>query len=87
MRAVLAAAAELRQDSRGSMTPAELLQAIGAAETHPEGLFAPDTYLYDPGSSDLDVWRQAYRAPDELPAGGVGRRGPRTCRTSRRTRR
>jgi len=44
------------------MTPAQLLQAIGASEAHPEGLFAPDTYLYDPGSSDLDVWRRAYRA-------------------------
>ncbi len=44
------------------MTPTQLLQAIGATETHPEGLFAPDTYLFDPGSSDLDIWRQAYRA-------------------------
>ncbi len=61
MRTVLAASADLRQDS-ANMTPAQLLQAIGAAEPHPEGLFAPDTYLYDPGSSDLDVWRQAYRA-------------------------
>jgi UPF0755 protein len=39
-----------------------LLQAIGAAESHPEGLFSPETYLYDPGSSDLDIWRQAYRS-------------------------
>ncbi len=61
MRTALAAAPELRQDS-GNMTPAQLLQAIGASETHPEGLFAPDTYLYDPGSSDLDIWRRAYRA-------------------------
>ena len=61
MRAVLAASADLRQDS-ANMTPAQLLQAIGASEPHPEGLFAPDTYLYDPGSSDLDVWRRAYRA-------------------------
>jgi UPF0755 protein len=61
MRAALAAAPELRPDS-GNMTPAQLLQAIGASETHPEGLFAPETYLYDPGSSDLDIWRRAYRA-------------------------
>jgi UPF0755 protein len=61
MRTVLAAAPELRQDS-ANMTPAQLLVAIGASETHPEGLFAPDTYLYDPGSSDLEVWRRAYRA-------------------------
>jgi UPF0755 protein len=61
MRAVLAATPELRQDS-AAMTPAQLLQAIGATESHPEGLFAPDTYVFDPGSSDLDIWRQAYRA-------------------------
>jgi len=61
MRALLAATSELRQDSR-DMTPAQLLQAIGASEAHPEGLFAPDTYLYDPGSSDLEIWRRAYRA-------------------------
>jgi UPF0755 protein len=61
MRALLAATSELRQDSR-DMTAAQLLQAIGASETHPEGLFAPDTYLYDPGSSDLEIWRRAYRA-------------------------
>ncbi len=61
LRALLAATADLRQDSAG-MTPVQLLQAIGAKESHPEGLFAPDTYVYEPGSSDLDIWRQAYRA-------------------------
>lgn len=61
MRAALAAVPELRQDS-AKMTDAELLRAIGATESHPEGLFAPDTYLFDPGSSDLDLLRTAYRA-------------------------
>ncbi len=61
MRAVLAASPELRQDSAG-MSPQQLLQAIGATETSPEGLFAPDTYVYDAGTSDLDLWRRAYRA-------------------------
>jgi UPF0755 protein len=46
MRAVLAASPELRQDSAG-MSPQQLLQAIGATETSPEGLFAPDTCVYD----------------------------------------
>ena len=54
MRALLAATPELRQDS-ATMTDAQLMQAIGAVEAHPEGLFAPDTYLYDPGSSDLEA--------------------------------
>ncbi|HQR21651.1 MAG TPA: endolytic transglycosylase MltG [Burkholderiaceae bacterium] len=61
MRALLAATPDLKQDSR-DMTPTQLLQAIGAVESHPEGLFAPETYVYEPGSSDLEIWRQAYRA-------------------------
>ena len=61
MRAALSAQQDLRADS-AKMTDAEILRAIGATETHPEGLFAPDTYVYDPGSSDLEVFHQAYRA-------------------------
>ena len=48
------------------MSDQELLKAIGASETHPEGLFAPETYVYDPGTSDLDIYRQAYRAQMKL---------------------
>jgi UPF0755 protein len=61
LRALLAAHPELRADS-AKLADADLLRALGAEETHPEGLFAPDTYVFDPGSSDLDVLRQAYRA-------------------------
>jgi UPF0755 protein len=61
MRSALAAQPLLRNDS-AQLSDAQLLAAVGAAEPHPEGLFAPDTYLFDAGSSDLDVFRQAYRA-------------------------
>jgi UPF0755 protein len=60
LRAQLAGATELRQES-GALKPSELLKAIGASEPHPEGLFAPDTYVYDPGASDIELLRQAYR--------------------------
>ncbi len=60
MRAALAAHPLLRRDTQ-QMTDAQVLSAIGAAEPHPEGLFAPDTYIFDAGSSDLDVLRRAYR--------------------------
>jgi UPF0755 protein len=60
-RAVLDGNAFLRHDSQG-LSDAQLLQKIGAAETHPEGLFFPDTYLFSKGSSDLRVLRRAYRA-------------------------
>ncbi len=59
MRAALAGHPQLRRDSDG-MSDAQILAAVGATEDHPEGLFAPDTYLFDAGSSDLDVLRRAY---------------------------
>jgi len=65
LRALLAAQTQLKQDS-ARMSVEELLKAIGAAETHPEGLFAPETYVYDPGTSDIDIYRQAYRAQTKL---------------------
>lgn len=49
------------QHQTAKLSNAELLRAIGAAEKAPEGLFAPDTYLFDPGSSDLELYRRAYR--------------------------
>lgn len=41
-------------------TDKEILQHIGATENHPEGLFFPDTYLFDKGGSDLEVYARAY---------------------------
>jgi UPF0755 protein len=61
MRRALAAQPDLRHDS-DRMNDATLMQAIGAPDLPPEGLFAPDTYAFDAGASDLDVLRQAYRA-------------------------
>ncbi len=61
MRTAVAAHAQLRRDSE-KMTDAQVLAAVGGNEPHPEGLFAPDTYVFEAGSSDLDVLRQAYRA-------------------------
>lgn len=59
LRAQLAACADLRHDTLG-WPEQRILAAIGAVEPSAEGLFAPDTYSYVPGSSDLDVFRQAY---------------------------
>src|SRR4030042_5075491 len=64
VRAALAAQPLLKHDSAG-MSDAELLQAIGADQSHPEGLFFPDTYSYAPHSSDLHVLRHAYRLQRE----------------------
>ena len=75
LRAALAAHADLRQDS-ARMSTAELLKAVGASESHPEGLFAPDTYVFDPGSSDLDLLRNAYRAQASRLAEAWAQRDP-----------
>jgi len=61
LREKLNAHPDLRHDSQ-SLTDREVLQRIGAAEAHPEGLFFPDTYLFSKQSSDLDLLARAYRA-------------------------
>ncbi|MGH8787849.1 MAG: endolytic transglycosylase MltG, partial [Cupriavidus necator] len=61
MRAAVDASLALRHDTRG-MSDADLMKAIGAAETSPEGMFFPDTYLFARGSSDIELYKHAYRA-------------------------
>lgn len=56
---------DLRHDSAG-LGDAEVLRRIGAAATHPEGLFFPDTYLFAKRSSDLDILRRAYRQQQKV---------------------
>jgi UPF0755 protein len=61
LRAALDASPFLRHDSE-NLSEAELLGRIGAQESHTEGLFFPDTYLFARGSSDLAVLRRGYHA-------------------------
>jgi UPF0755 protein len=37
-----------------------VLEAFGAEESYPEGLFLPETYRFPKGTRDVDVLRQAY---------------------------
>jgi UPF0755 protein len=60
-RAALDASPHLRHDTKG-MDDAQILARLQATETHPEGLFFPDTYLFGKGSSDIAVLRRSYRA-------------------------
>ena len=64
MRRSVAANPALRHDTL-AMSDAELLQAVGAKELHPEGLFFPDTYFFDQGSSELSLFKRAYSAMQE----------------------
>jgi len=45
-----------------ALTDAEILSRVGATESHPEGLFFPDTYYFSENVSDLDVLQRAYQA-------------------------
>ncbi len=60
MREEMARQAHLRQDS-ATMEPAILLQKVAPGYTHPEGLFYPDTYVYERGTSDLVLLQQAHQ--------------------------
>lgn len=61
MRAALNASPDVAHDTL-NLTDAEILQRIGATESHPEGLFFPDTYNFASGSSDLAIIKSAYQA-------------------------
>lgn len=60
-RAALNENPDLAHDSL-KLTDGEILGRLGASERHPEGLFFPDTYLFNKGSSDFGVLRRAYKA-------------------------
>jgi len=60
-RAALDSSPDLRHDTSG-LEDTDVLSRIQATESHPEGLFFPDTYLFARGSSDIAVLRRAYRA-------------------------
>lgn len=55
----------LRHDTAG-LSDAELLAELGIEASHPEGLFFPDTYYFDIGSSDKALYRRAYQAMQQV---------------------
>jgi len=61
MRQVIDAHPALKHDTAG-LSDAELLAKITTDYKQPEGLFYPDTYLFAKNSSDILVYRQAYRS-------------------------
>jgi UPF0755 protein len=61
LRAALDASTFLKHDSQG-LGDKDLLRKLAVPETHPEGLFFPDTYLFAKGTSDLRVLKRAYQA-------------------------
>ena len=61
MRTALEKHPDLQQDTQ-QLSDAELLARIGASQTQPEGLFFPDTYVFNKYASASSVLARAYRA-------------------------
>jgi UPF0755 protein len=61
MRATLNADPQIAHDSN-ALSDAQIMTRLGANGRSPEGLFFPDTYLLGKGSSDLDIFKRAYKA-------------------------
>lgn len=60
----------------GQLSDTKVLSAIGASETHPEGLFFPDTYFFDPSTSDIDILKRAYTSMQKHLADSWEHRAP-----------
>lgn len=61
MREVIDQNPRLTHDTLG-MTTSQLLQTIGVEYENPEGLFFPDTYIVNAGSSDIEIFKKSYQA-------------------------
>ena len=61
VRALIDAHPSLLHETRG-ITSKQLLQAINLNYPSDEGLFFPDTYVFDPEESDLNIYRRASQA-------------------------
>ncbi|HEX5361786.1 MAG TPA: endolytic transglycosylase MltG [Fluviicoccus sp.] len=59
LREQLAANPDIRQTLRDK-SDSQIMSLVGSPVTNPEGLFAPDTYVFVPGDSDELVFRKLY---------------------------
>ncbi len=65
LRAQLAKNNEVKQ-TLTTKTDEEVLLALGLTETHPEGLFAPDTYVFPPNDSDVKILKRLYQQQQRI---------------------
>jgi UPF0755 protein len=75
MREQLEGAAEVRVTLKG-LSDADVLKRVGAGESHPEGLFFPDTYRFTAGTSDLELLRKSYQTMQKRLADAWAARAP-----------
>jgi len=60
IRQALRADPEIKQ-TLGEASDAEIMAKLGSSVLQPEGLFFPDTYLFAPGTADIELLRRAYQ--------------------------
>ena len=61
LRAIVDAHPALIHQTKG-MSSKELLQSLGLAYPGDEGIFLPDTYIFDPDEPDINIYRKASQA-------------------------
>ena len=61
LRAALEASPHLEQTLSG-LDDAQVMTQLGRADRHPEGQFLADTYLFPPGTTDLETLQRAHAA-------------------------
>src|SRR5699024_1305743 len=61
----LLAATETLSAETSELSDADIMQLLGHEGVHPEGWFAPDTYFYIKGDSDLDILQRAFNEQDK----------------------
>ena len=60
-KAAIDSQVDLKKEAK-SWSARQILAKIEAKESNPEGIFFPDTYVYEPGDSDLIIYQRAYLA-------------------------
>ena len=75
MRGAIANQPGLKQTVQ-ALDDTQLMAAVGAEPGLPEGRFFPDTYLFTRGTTDLEVYKRAYRAMQKRLADAWASRAP-----------
>lgn len=63
-RSLIESQKELKVTLKGQSAQ-RILAALGSPHQHPEGLFFPNTYTYEPGDTDFSIYTKAYRAMEK----------------------
>ena len=57
---------EFLEDELSDMSATQIMREVGSPGVNPEGQFAPQTYFFQQGDSDLDILKQAHSRLDNV---------------------